>query len=692
MAPRPESEPFRAEFQRRIVAWRAALLGVPSGSMAPPTPGPPWASSFVQTPARQAALELRRPQAQFWQPILLGGVIAVYMCWAGAVWGVLGVVATFAAIMGGAVLVAFGRRRRQLREAGGRSLNSAFNLIGLGRLRDASEILDEVELRIRDAWALRLVDIQRAIIAIRRGDMAPAEVLLTSAIERPVEAFARDNALYQLEGARALRAFVRAALGKHEEARADIAEVLRGNPTEDASARVTLSEAMILEQQGKREELRLLLTEKSTLLLEHTHPRERAIVRAFQRMVRSSKASVYRRAEPRREKTEGEEPMLADWVAKVAPGAATFVRSSRSADQTATVVPAEAVAQPSEAAIRANQAAKKPVKKRTAGWVLGGAAASAAMIGAIASLARQLEHTGIADAGFVPVDGEDWLRYTVVALVLMLPATYALVRGLKWLGRARAERSARSGAKRRSTSQPSREQLSALAESQSPVIAAQAWLMLADRAERRGDFVATLDATTRGLARLSDPRDRMAADIVYPDLLSLRAFALAANGRAEESNAELAMLGPSYPHFSRAVFRARLVTLARAGNARGAAAWVEQGEADLPLSVREELLADLVRAAVHPEQAGAGEIQRLKDELASMPEVKSWVRTIAPGLLETFEGAGITDTRMRIDAGPAPGHAGSPAPPHAEHLAEHLAEDEAAAELEAPGPDLRHAR
>ena len=242
----------------------------------------------------------------------------------------------------------------------GRVLNSAFNLIGQGKLRDASEVLDAVEAKIKEPWAQRLVAIQRAIIAIRRGDMPAAARALDAAIEQPVESFARENAAYQLEGAHALRAFVRASLAQPDGARADIAAVMLHPASEDALARVALAEALLLEQAGKREELRLLLSEKGTLLLEHTHPRERAIVRAFQRMVRSDRSSVYRRAEARRDKEEGEEPTLADWVAKVAPGAASFVRSTRTADQWPKVHPQQARRRPTHPAGRANQAARHP--------------------------------------------------------------------------------------------------------------------------------------------------------------------------------------------------------------------------------------------------------------------------------------------------------------------------------------------
>lgn len=629
-------------------AWRAALRGVPSDLVVRVSSGAPPAETPLQSPADQAAFELARPRSRFLQPIVLGGFGVFYVTMMSAVALGAGAIFVCAAAMGSVVAYAVARRRRELRQAAGRVLNSAFNLIGLGRLREASDVLDVVAARTTETWVHRLVEIQRATIAIRRGEVAAAELHLTAALDLPVTGFGRENALYQLEGARALRAFVRASLGQHDAARADIDEVHRNAASDDAVARVALAQAMILEQQGKREELRLLLADKSSLLLEHTHPRERAIVRAFQRMVRADKSSVYRRAESRRETTDGEEPMLADWVAKVAPGAASFVRSSRAADHAATTVPAEAVARPTENAMRANREAKRLPGKKWVAPVLGSVAA-AAVIGAgylmdsvkVATRAGEVASGATSASALLPI---------LMVLGLAVPIAFGAARALRALSRRRAERAARKPAPGRVPSPPTDAQLRALTrETPSPTIAAQAHLLLADRAERSADFATALAAATEGLARLSDPRDRVAADIVYPDLVSLRAFALAAHGRFEEANAELATLGPAYPHYSRAIFRARLLTLVRLRDLRAAADWIDRGEADLPLSVREELLADLVRATQHPALAGAGEIQRLKDDLQTIPEARPWIRTAAPGLLEAFETAGVGDTALRFD-------------------------------------------
>ncbi len=78
-----------------------------------------------------------------------------------------------------------------------------------------------------------------------------------------------------------------------------------------------------MERSGDREALRRHLTSARTLLLEHPAPRERAVVRAYQRMLEARRASVYREGAAREpERGAGDEPTVADWMAAVVPAAA----------------------------------------------------------------------------------------------------------------------------------------------------------------------------------------------------------------------------------------------------------------------------------------------------------------------------------------------------------------------------------
>jgi hypothetical protein len=169
------------------------------------------------------------------------------------------------------------------------------------------------------------------------------------------------------------------------------------------------------------------------------------------------------------------------------------------------------------------------------------------------------------------------------------------------------------------------------------LVAGQAHLYTALIAERRGDFAASLRACELGLGRLGDLKTRLASGLLHPDLIAQRAFALAVHDRVDEAEAELAWLaGSSYPHHGRAAFRVRLVELVRAGRVQEAAAWVDSFGGELPLSLQEELLADLARAVGAPEETGAGEEERLRDELRRV-ENRTWIAAVAPKLLETFE-------------------------------------------------------
>ncbi|MCC6551603.1 MAG: hypothetical protein IT372_01105 [Polyangiaceae bacterium] len=556
---------------------------------------------------------------------------------------------------------------RKARALAVQALNTSFNLISLGKLLEAEAILRALDSSPRFEWARRLTDIQLAVIAMRRGQLELAAGRLDAAIARPLGWTARDNSLQQIEGAHALRAFVRASLGRREPALEDIAAV-RGaaSPGKDALARVALAEAMLLERAGRRDDLRALIDRDRDLLLEHTHPRERAIVRAYQRMLRADTGSVYRMAAARDEDPAGrEEPPLADWIARIAPGAAPFVRAPRNAG-VAAVAAADTLAVPATTpagrraamAARAEARPRRPLPLAALGLTI----AIGVVLFPLWLLIKPEAGRAGSGAGGAIITSQ-WLAAGALAVLgagvlaaLGAAAFLAIRRGRERAGR-RMERAPAPAAPR----EPAERDLRALTESPSDVVAAQAWLLLATAAERRGDMDIVLEHAARGLGRLADARSRAAADILYPDLISLRAFALAARDRFEEADAELAMLGPGYPHHARAVFRVRLVQRLRARDLDGAAEWALRSEGDLPLSVREELLADLAVAASAPERAGAGEAARLRDELRAAPELRLWILRVAPGLLEAFhggrdpaQGARAPGAAIRIDAAPAP--------------------------------------
>jgi hypothetical protein len=183
-------------------------------------------------------------------------------------------------------------------------------------------------------------------------------------------------------------------------------------------------------------------------------------------------------------------------------------------------------------------------------------------------------------------------------------------------------------------------EVSPLCKSRLSYPAAQAYLVLASAAERRTEIGAALTHADAGLGRLVTRAMREAsADLLLPELVAIRAFALAASDRHDEASAELEALPPSYLYLDRSVLRVRLVQLVRRGDLAAAARLVEKSPPDLSLSRRDELLADVVRAAVSPERVGGVEVARIKEELRSYPEGRRWLEVVAPGALDAFQRA-----------------------------------------------------
>ncbi|MGZ3477779.1 MAG: hypothetical protein ACXWUG_31365, partial [Polyangiales bacterium] len=168
-------------------------------------------------------------------------------------------------------------------------------------------------------------------------------------------------------------------------------------------------------------------------------------------------------------------------------------------------------------------------------------------------------------------------------------------------------------------------------------VAASAAYTFACVAERRADFAEALRRCDAGVARITSNRLAKAAtaDVVGPQLVSLRAFVLAALGRAEASEAELARLDREYPTYAYAPSaraRTQLILAARGGDLDVAEAIAAQRE-DLVLGASGDRIADLVVAARAPDRAERLEI--LREELAADPARDTWLRAAVPNLIES---------------------------------------------------------
>jgi len=555
----------------------------------------------------------------------------------------------------GAGLIAHDFRRRRIGNAS-QLLAASFRAISVGRLAEAETFLDAAD-KSRLPWSRRIADVQRAIVHLRRGDTVKALRRLDDAIERPLGRYARENALYQIEAAHALRAFTRASLHDAEGARRDIAAVrARSGVSTESLARVSLAEAMLLERTGGRDELRALLDRDKGLLLESCHPRERAIVRAYQRMVRVTTTSAYRAAAAREDEEEhrSDEPLLLDWVTKVVPAAAPFVRAPRAhtgpaGPHVAMLPQARVNASPVVLRDRAATAAvvgKRSNRLRTLAVASGVAASLVSVVALIATLIAAAPDPHQLSS---PIDVPGALPSSSVLLTPI--ALFALAAGLAFTAfrasrrvrHASNEERGRLGTARDAIGRGDLDAASAALQGlegrEHDRLAAHASALQATIAERRCDAAGMLAAASTGLGRLAHVHEGDAFSI-QPELIAQRALALTLLDRPDEAAAELGILAHrTSPMRERDLFRVRLIDLARRGDLAEAARWVEQEAGDLPLGVRDELLADLVRAAAAPDAAGLGEIERLEHELRTEPEHRRWIEWAAPQVLRKFRAA-----------------------------------------------------
>jgi hypothetical protein len=526
--------------------------------------------------------------------------------------------------------------------AGVQLINSALNLLGQGKLGEAEALLTQAEKQVRVGPSQRAIAIQRSMIALRRGDVDGALRHIDAAILPPPRATAQVHDRFQRDNALAIRAFLRASKGDREGARKDIATLRAAEQVPpQAQARAALAEAMLLESAGERAALRELLAKERALLAEATSPRERAIVRAYQRMLALPPTTVYRQA-PRREaeRTPGEEPPLAEWMARVAPGAAPFVRAAQSSAGGTEAAPSLAAAGPQAKAAVKQARALAERGRRGAFWA-GAGKRLAILFGGAALLVGVLS---VLPSGAGP--SVDDLPQSGVDLVVMIQRIGGaiIVAGLAFfiamIVSARRQAKALFGALAGAVKDDpaALAALRRLSEKGYDLTAAQAHQQLALVAERSGDLPGALAHVDQGLGRLSRAASRVvASDLLLPELCAERAFVLAATDHAEEAAAELESLNPAYPFLARARFRVQLVALARRGDLAGAARLAEQEALDLPLNPRDELLADAARVAASPESCGAGEVGRVKEELRTQAPLRRWMEVVAPGLLRAVE-------------------------------------------------------
>ncbi|MDF2698204.1 MAG: putative secreted protein, partial [Labilithrix sp.] len=435
----------------------------------------------------------------------------------------------------------------------------------------------------------------------------------------------------------------RASSGKQAEALQDIAAVRASEmATPEALGRAAVAEVILLAKNPEREKLVRAL-QAARPLFDHVPPRERALLRALRRMIEVRGRSVYR--EPARPSdTPRDEPLLGEWVSKIVPEAAAFVPDAERSAETGALdvsLPAGAPAMAGSSAI-AQQASTRARSTRTSAviglwivlivlflaiWQFLAPATPAAPSRVAVDPAYPDESAPLLPAFFVP------------ALCLLLAAVF-FGRIAVPLVRARRGAAAYRRALRALIAEDTQGCTSILSNlvTRGPYgLAATAELQLSALAERSTNMRQALALCDAGLARVSrNPHGRaLHSDILVPELIAQRALVLAALGDEHQASAEIATLAREHPTFAfmtRSVFRVRLVQALRRLDHDGAARLARERTPELPLTRRDEMLADIV-LALSGSKVVDGEVERIRSELSEDGELTAWIDFMAPNAL-----------------------------------------------------------
>jgi tetratricopeptide (TPR) repeat protein len=477
-----------------------------------------------------------------------------------------------------------------------RFLDAAVANVAGGRLDEGEAVLDSLP-----KWASwrsvnrREVHLQRATIALLRGDPAKAREQASRAVGGSGALLSRAREDAQRMAAHCLRAVAAANQDDAPTVSADAAVVrstLSAAP--EHLAYVAVAEAILLARASRRDELVGLLARERELLCDYTTPHYRALVRALQRMVASPRSvSAYReQAKPE----ELAEPELKTWIAGVVPAAEIFATTFRSADR-------ESLPQPTEEL--ANGARRRPAvtdSNLVRRMIL------APLFGVVVLVA------------YLQTNRHHFEPWTVPAVYVLLPA---LSIGFAMLRQRKMQRLARARRLILSDSGACLEMLRALATEQ--IVAARADAALVEIAIRQARFDDAVMHCDRAISRF--PKD---SETLLPELLSRRAYALAALGRPEEARADLQELETKYPTYARQL-HTRIMLAVQRGDLAVARALARQRTPSLPLGRHSEVLADVLVVTGDASAAAVGEVERLATELREDQRLRDWLRAVWPG-------------------------------------------------------------
>ncbi len=469
------------------------------------------------------------------------------------------------------------------------------------------------------------IALQLATIALLRGDMTTAEKRATASMEhRPRVDFAMTGrALTDL--ARSVRAFARAAQGNGAGAEEDIRQVRAECKQVAPLARVAVAELLLRSRENKLEELSAALV-RNERVLEHAAPRERALVRGFERMVAAGGGAIYRKPQSR----ISEDGEAAAWLSTVAPAVRGFLAADARLDTKAeTQAPIPAATNGRAPELRPSTARRRRWKV-LALWVV-----LVAMFLCIWQLLAPPPGTPVPHAA--PEAAPD-LGFTYAAVSLVILFLFGVltvrIRGL----RAKTRRSIDLESQALLGDADAVHELELVTRGRLPALGAAAFLSLSRVKLLRGAFREVLTDAEAGL-NLVDTSAALRnaySDILVPGLHVQRGLALAGMGRADEAEAECAALAagfPGYAFLSAGVLRIRLLAAARQGNFEKANAIAKTRSADLPITAKEEILCAMLSLAHDPEK-DEDEARRVLAVLKRSEDTRNFVKQAAPGLAE----------------------------------------------------------
>jgi hypothetical protein len=362
------------------------------------------------------------------------------------------------------------------------------------------------------------------------------------------------------------------------------------------------------------------------------------LARALRKMVTSRARSVYREA-ARPEAETAETDAIGDWIARIAPDAAPHAAHGHGLAARADAAAPPAV---SDDAVRAFEAAREKTSKalsprspsRRARLTLllwGVLVALFIVIYQLLGSATPRDAAGPA--------GLELARYVGVIGGLGVLATMGIVIAVTVRRNRKTVREivAANRAVMVHDLEAAEPILRALEKSTQNLGAAQAFGLRAGIAEREGRFGDCIAFCDRGLAAIASQvhANRVVASMsITPLLEGLRSMALAALGHEAEATAALAAFGKAHAtwsHRASAELRVRLMLAVKRGDLDAARAIARERTPELPITLRDETLADLVLATA-PHGASRDEQERVDAEMREDLSIRTWIDAVAPQL------------------------------------------------------------